>query len=224
MQEIIRQANGKDFVLASLKEQCFQYDKKTVFEFLQAKGKQLFGKHFQLQAIDYELLFKLTILIIRDKQQCEKLNLNPEKGIFLTGPVGVGKTSFIRLIPYLYAKPVTQKFVSCRDIVFEFNQTGSEVIQEYATKTKFLCLDDLGAESIGRHFGVDCNVIAEVILSRYEVFVKKRNYSVDKHFTIITTNLNATEIEQRYGERVRSRIREMFNLFNFHSQAKDKRK
>ncbi|KKL94503.1 hypothetical protein LCGC14_1864050, partial [marine sediment metagenome] len=37
------------------------------------------------------------------------------------------------------------------------------------------------------------------------------------------TNLNANELEDRYGKRVRSRMREMFNLIAFKKDAKDKR-
>ncbi|NEW80122.1 MAG: ATPase, partial [Gelidibacter sp.] len=41
--------------------------------------------------------------------------------------------------------------------------------------------------------------------------------------THITTNLNAEELETRYGSRVRSRLREMFNLIGFDESTKDKR-
>lgn len=41
--------------------------------------------------------------------------------------------------------------------------------------------------------------------------------------TNITTNLNAVELEEKYGERVRSRMREMFNLISFSSNITDKR-
>ena len=37
------------------------------------------------------------------------------------------------------------------------------------------------------------------------------------------TNLNAEELEARYGGRVRSRLREMFNLIGFDESSKDKR-
>jgi hypothetical protein len=39
----------------------------------------------------------------------------------------------------------------------------------------------------------------------------------------MTTNLNSCEIEDIYGLRVRSRLREQFNLIAFDSEAKDKR-
>jgi len=42
--------------------------------------------------------------------------------------------------------------------------------------------------------------------------------------THITTNLNAEEIEDRYGNRVRSRLREMVNVIGFDKNTKDKRK
>jgi len=41
--------------------------------------------------------------------------------------------------------------------------------------------------------------------------------------THITTNLNGDEIEEMYGTRVRSRMREQFNLIAFDEAAKDKR-
>jgi hypothetical protein len=41
--------------------------------------------------------------------------------------------------------------------------------------------------------------------------------------THLTTNLNSNDIEALYGIRVRSRMREMFNLIPYGSNAKDKR-
>ena len=72
-------------------------------------------------------------------------------------------------------------------------------------------------EAIGRHYGKDCNVLGEIICNRYELFLKTR---IKTH---ITTNLNASELEQRYGLRVRSRMRELFNLVNFEEGTPDKR-
>ena len=42
--------------------------------------------------------------------------------------------------------------------------------------------------------------------------------------THLTTNLNSIEIEKQYGLRVRSRLREMFNLVAFPGDAMDKRR
>ena len=59
--------------------------------------------------------------------------------------------------------------------------------------------------------------MAEILLSRYDLFVSK---GIPTH---LTTNLSASEIEDKYGNRVRSRMREMFNLVAFDKNAGDKR-
>jgi DNA replication protein DnaC len=79
------------------------------------------------------------------------------------------------------------------------------------------CFDDLGAEQSLKYYGNECNVMGEILLSRYEYFVSH------DMLTHITTNLSATEMEDLYGNRVRSRLREMFNLIAFGESAKDKR-
>ena len=79
------------------------------------------------------------------------------------------------------------------------------------------CFDDLGTEQQIKHFGNDCNVMVEILITRYEEFIS--NGSI----THITTNLSASEIEKAYGNRVRSRLRQMFNLIAFDKETKDKR-
>ncbi|RXG13131.1 hypothetical protein DSM04_105109 [Leeuwenhoekiella aestuarii] len=80
--------------------------------------------------------------------------------------------------------------------------------------------DDLGLEPSGRYYGKDLNVVGEVLLSRYHPYLTaKRNLK-----TYATTNLNAGELEALYSNRLRSRMRELFNLVAFDRESKDKRK
>jgi DNA replication protein DnaC len=55
------------------------------------------------------------------------------------------------------------------------------------------------------------------IYSRYEQFIENNS------ITHITTNLSASELENYYGNRVRSRLRNMFNLIAFDRNSNDKR-
>ena len=107
--------------------------------------------------------------------------------------------------------------IPARNITFAFNNIGHKTIQEYGN-SNFYCFDDLGVETTGRHFGKDCNVMGEILLSRYDLFLQR------KIRTHATTNLNAQELEERYGNRVRSRMRQLFNLIAFDEQSIDKRK
>ena len=117
---------------------------------------------------------------------------------------------------------------SCREITFDFIKDGYEIIQRYSTfaynnmttppSPYTFCFDDLGAENALRYYGNQCNVMGEILLSRYDHFI-------DNHMiTHATTNLSASEFESYYGNRVRSRMREMFNLIAFSSNSTDKRK
>jgi len=141
----------------------------------------------------------------------------------LSSPVGCGKTSIMHLIRP-FASPLSDyKIKTCRELSFEFAKNGFEAINKYTLKQNFqsrlagYCFDDLGAEQQIKHFGNDCNVMAEVLISRYEQFI------VNNSITHLTSNLSATEIEMLYGNRLRSRMQQMFNLITFTEATTDKR-
>ncbi|WP_167343103.1 ATPase [Nonlabens sp. SY33080] len=209
---------SSQFQVAELKDKLLQYDFKSALRFLDAKGKLLFGKQFKIYEEDKALLYRLVTYFIGDQSECNKFQIDLNKGLLLSGPVGCGKTTLMRLLPHLVPHKRYHQFnlIPCRNIVFGFNNLGYKTIEAYSDRKSY-CFDDLGVEAIGRHYGKDCNVMGEILISRYEVFRQKQ---VKTH---ITSNLNAEELESKYGERVRSRMREMFNLISFNNQAKDKR-
>ena len=54
----------------------------------------------------------------------------------------------------------------------------------------------------------------EILITRYGHIIENNS------ITHITTNLSASEIENVYGNRLRSRMRNMFNLVSFESNFK----
>lgn len=190
---------------------------------VEIKGKQLYPD-FKLHAEDAQIIQKLLCYFLQDDQRAQELGLNLNKGILLTGPIGCGKSSLISLMRFL--QPQEGRFIvkSCRDVSFEFIQNGYDVIHRYSHRSfynhepRIYCFDDLGTENNLKFFGNECNIMAEILLSRYDLFVS-RNL-----ITHLTTNLSASEIEAAYGNRVRSRMRELFNLIAFDKTTKDKRK
>jgi hypothetical protein len=192
--------------------------------FLEKRGRELYGQKFKIYEQDHSIIYKLIIYFIGDKPEAEKLGLNLDKGILLTGPVGCGKTTLMNLMRFVPPPERNHLMKSCRDVSFEFIQEGFEVINRYSKMSfnsghpKIYCFDDLGAEQSLKYYGNECNIMAEILLSRYDLFVSQ------KMLTHITTNLSASEIENAYGSRVRSRMREMFNLISFGQVTQDKRK
>lgn len=208
------------YQLGEIKGNQIQYDFKKILHYLDHKGKLLFGKKFKIHKEDEEILLKLCTYMIRDAKGCKKLGIDLHKGILLSGPVGCGKTSLMKLLPHFVPHIRKYEIIPSRNLTFQFNNIGFKIIEQYG-ENNFYCFDDLGVEPTGRHFGKDCNVMGEILLSRYDLFCHpERSRWVLTH---ATTNLNAQDIEERYGNRVRSRMRQLFNLIAFDRESKDKR-
>ena len=207
---------GVQYQLGELMGNEISYDFKKILIYLDAKGKLLFGRNFKIYEEDEVVLYKLCIYFIRDFEACKKLDIDPNKGILLSGPVGCGKTSLMKLLRHIVPHQKSYEVIPARNITFAFNNIGYKTIEEYGNSS-FYCFDDLGVETTGRHFGKDCNVMGEILLSRYDLFLQR------KIITHATTNLNAQELEERYGNRVRSRMRQLFNLIAFDKESVDKR-
>jgi hypothetical protein len=149
-----------------------------------------------------------------------------KKGIMLIGGVGVGKTSIMQM--FCSNPKSAYQIISCRNISNEYAKYGAEVIDNYSKSFQAshpnhwrhdyfgACFDDLGTETKRKNFGNEANVMEEILLSRYD---KKHALAGMTH---LTTNLTADQIAEAYGERVRSRLREMMNVFIFNG-TKDMR-
>jgi DNA replication protein DnaC len=199
-----------------------EYNYPEIISWLQTKGVELYGSQFRIKETDHPIIYKLLAYFLKDEITCFQLNIDLSKGILLSGPIGSGKTTLMSLMKNL--APAEHKFYlkPCRDISYEFIQEGYEIIQRYSkgklySEPKTICFDDLGTENNIKYFGNECNVMAEILLSRYDLFIS------NKIQTHITTNLSASEIESAYGNRIRSRLRSMINLIAFDKTTKDKR-
>lgn len=199
------------------------YHFKKCLTYLEQQGKIKYGQKFKIFPEDHDTFYRLLIYSIKDPNEALRLNISLNKGILLSGKIGCGKTSIMQLLkPFVYTKD-DYKIKTCREVSFEFAKNGYEALQPYTQKSNQqyrlagYCFDDLGAEQQIKHFGNDCNVMAEILISRYEEYV------LNGSITHLTTNLSASEIESLYGNRLRSRMREMFNLVAFNGSSNDKR-
>lgn len=162
------------------------------------------------------------------------------KGLLLFGPIGCGKTSLMRLFQNNPRQPYWVQ--TANQMSKRFSEQGYEGITLYMTDNISnrhrdgkvgVCFDDLGTEpTVVKYFGNEANVMVDILLARYDKFQRGMLPGAMTH---LTTNLPTTStlqsdgtvplsLEQCYGNRVRSRMRELFNPIYFSSDSTDMRR
>ncbi len=146
-----------------------------------------------------------------------------KKGILLRGPIGCGKTSLMQMFMVNTFRPF--EVISCRVIADQYSKNGSDALytfaalqpsyahQNFGHKEIGFCYDDLGTEDNKKNFGNEVNVMQDIIYKLYDI----KNFG----FFHSTTNLGSADIAEIYGDRIKSRVFEMFNVISFPASAKD---
>ena len=131
------------------------------------------------------------------------------KGLFLTGPVGIGKTLGVSILaahfqwPVLPVTAVVSAFLECTETEF----TDFISAYDFWGTPRPIVLDDLGIEPVPvNRYGTAYNVLADVLDLRYRLFLR---YKVK---TIVTTNLADADLVYRYGFRMDDRLNQMFDF------------
>lgn len=155
--------------------------------------------HFFNGSQNSEFIKAVCFLFSNDPRFEKELNYSFSKGLLIQGTAGLGKTEMIRAVSDNPLWPV--KIISILEISEAVQETG----QCNLYTDQILLIDDVGSEpEVINHYGTKINWFKDFIELYY---MKYRNFGG----LIITTNLGGDEIEKRYGYRVRSRMREMFN-------------
>ena len=179
-------------------------------------------QNFKSYDIDDENRETITDLLLyfggkKEFEKSERINTpSLDKGILLVGNIGSGKTTLMRIMKELRITSIPFQSKSCREIAQLYVLNGIEAIQNYGLKAvkfqngkckmRHILFDDLGTESNMSFYGNKLNVMEEVLMDRYNHFI---NHGLITH---ITTNLSLDEIKDTYGDRLESRIHEMFNI------------
>jgi DNA replication protein DnaC len=171
-----------------------------------------------------------------DVETAERYEMDLRKGIMIFGNPGSGKSMLFRILKaclshddyrrFFYSKYFTayntehpaKMFMKEGDAGIE--KFVKPIINGFNGPMANACLfDDLGAEEVKNNFGNKKEVMAEVILQRYDHLLES---GLVTHFT---TNLSPDEIEGRYSTRIRSRLKQMCNVLDLGTckEYKDRR-
>jgi hypothetical protein len=195
---------------------------------MEIHGQIIYGHNFRLFQEDNHVLLQFYAYFTGDEALCKHYDINLNKGLFLSGKTGVGKTVHMKLVRQFLSFKERFKMKACQQLALEYMDQGAPILMLYGrnyvdnidhnTMNNSYCFDDLGTEDEVKHFGTQTNAMAQVILMRYNLFQSRQ---VHTHFT---SNLTADQIEFHYGDRVRSRLREMCNWIEYTADSTDKRK
>jgi len=166
-------------------------------------------------------VFTNLIKYLNGDPDFEKNDLILHKGHLIAGNIGSGKSMMIKIFKeYCFRRKLDHQFriVFSDNIPDKFARHGYDGINLYTENSHMnnygvytlnpinLCIDDLGVEKeTVKHFGSEETVIEKVLVSRYNLFQ-------DGYLTHTTTNLDAKMLRNKYGDRIYSRMKEMFNF------------
>lgn len=136
------------------------------------------------------------------------------KGILLMGPTGTGKTLAMQIMA-IYRQIDDTKFIM-NDKVYKMNYEIIDVNRlvnffldnafdgiDIYCRRYIVCIDDIGNESDQvKHYGNTLDVVSHILSERYS----------KRLITFGTTNFPFSILEQKYNDRIVSR---MYALFNF---------
>ncbi len=134
-----------------------------------------------------------------------------EKGLFLKGECGIGKTYGCEVLAYLFDIPVftpedfAADFKECDGNLHDLEKqviTGGDFFE----RPHNIMIDEIGSKDTVKCFGEAENIMETVLDIRYRAFLR---YGV---LTVVTTNLTDREILERYGRRIEDRLQEMFYI------------
>jgi hypothetical protein len=150
-------------------------------------SRTMSGKRFVIDD-DNKAQVNTICLYFSGDPRLQEYGFSHEKGLLLMGGLGVGKT---HLMSFFFQNQKASYVVTpCRDIENRWNKakpedrdeigyysqviTGAVNSNPYGHQLLGVCLDDLGTETVpSKRFGEEKNVIAEILLARYDAAMRQ---------------------------------------------------
>lgn len=177
---------------------------KKIYSLMAWTSKNEYGKDLIVHDDNIKLITTICFFLSGDERFETELGYSFNKGLCIRGISGLGKTHLVRCVAENELRPVD--VVSLIEITDIVKETG-----EYKPPLRInrvLYLDDVGTEEpVVKFFGTNISFFKNFIETYY---LNNKEYNR----LIISTNNSFKEIEDKYGFRVRSRFKDMFNTID----------
>lgn len=200
-----REKKEKEIADKSLKE---KHTAKYFYNLMAWTSKNIYGRDLLFIEQTKPLITALCFFLSKDERFETELGYSLKKGLLIRGISGLGKTFLAKCISKNDYQPIA--IISMLAIEKIIKKEGE---YDLTFKPKgIIYLDDVGTEEATvNHYGTKVN-----FFKNYAELFYLENQTYNK--LIVSTNNSFDEIEARYGFRVRSRIKDMFNIIDIDGQ------
>lgn len=203
-----QQKKEKEDAQKKLDELRNVWDAKKMFKLMSWASANVFEKPLIVNEDNKKLITTICFFLSGDPRFETELGYSFKRGLLIRGATGLGKTHIVRCVEQNELNPVLT--LSVLDITDEVKHTGEYNL--VMGDKKVLYLDDVGTEEATvKYFGTNVMWFKQFIET---IYLKSKNFSN----LIISTNLNFAGMADKYGFRVASREREMFNVVDVSGQ------
>lgn len=186
------------------KELVETWTAKSMYRLMQWTSRNIFGKDLIINSDNKRLITALCFFLSRDRRFETELGYSLKKGLLIRGISGLGKTYLVRCVEKNDLNPIL--ILSMIEIADQIKQEGE--YQVHLGDNKIIYLDDVGTEEATvNHYGTKINFFKNFIEL---VYLNNRPFNQ----LMFSTNNSFAEIEEKYGFRVRSRMKDMFNVID----------
>lgn len=186
-----------------VKELKERHTAKFFYNIMAWSSKHIYGKDLIVNNSNRHLITAICFFLSNDVRFETELGYSFNKGLLIRGISGLGKTYLFNCVKDNQLSPITiYSMIKLTETVKD------EGYLELPPNNGITYLDDVGTEEpIVQHYGTKITFFKNFIEKYY------LNNSIFNRL-IISTNNNFSEIESKYGFRVRSRIKDMFNIID----------
>lgn len=185
--------------IEQLKKRCTA---TYMFNLMSLVSREVYGKKLFVNDWNKHFITTLCFFFSRDPRFESELKYSFNKGLLIRGISGLGKTHLVKCLEHNELNPV--HILSMIEITDEIKMNGEYEID--LGQKKIIYLDDVGTEEPAvKHYGTTITFFKNFIEMCY-----LKNTSFGK--LMISTNCSFSDIENKYGFRVRSRMKDMFNV------------
>lgn len=165
---------------------------------------------YEITDSNREIIAGIFYWFLNDPRSCYDLH----KGLLIKGTKGTGKTTLLKAFRNFFAAfNQSFRFETAMKITKDYADSGT--IEQFC-QPRILAIDEMGRETIAKHYGNEMNVIGVILHERYNIWQSTGTP------TIATTNMDADEIEAMYGDIIRDRVKEMFNHITLTGESRRK--